>query len=32
KVIGKELDTTDDVAAHDPSTNGLINQFKKWSA
>lgn len=31
KVIGKELDTADDVAAHDPSTNGLINQFKKWS-
>lgn len=31
KVIGKELDDSKDVEAHDPSTNGLINQFKKWS-
>lgn len=31
KVIGKELDDSKEVAAHDPSTNGLINQFKKWS-
>lgn len=31
KVIGKELDNADAVSTHDPSTNGLINQFKKWS-
>lgn len=31
KVIGKELDDKSDVGTHDPSTNGLINQFKKWS-
>lgn len=31
KVIGKELDDKSEVSAHDPSTNGLINQFKKWS-
>lgn len=31
KVIGKELDDSKDVEAHDPSTNGLINLFKKWS-
>lgn len=32
KNIGKELDDSANVATHDPSTNGLINQFKKWSA
>lgn len=32
KAIGKELDDAKDVESHDPSTNGLINQFKKWSA
>lgn len=32
KAIGTELDNADAVDAHDPSTNGLINQFKKWSA
>ncbi|CAH6720695.1 glucose-6-phosphate isomerase [[Candida] jaroonii] len=31
KVIGKELDDKSSVETHDPSTNGLINQFKKWS-
>lgn len=31
KAIGKELDAAAEVSAHDPSTNGLINQFKKWS-
>lgn len=31
KVIGKELDNSSDIETHDPSTNGLINQFKKWS-
>ncbi|QLQ79453.1 hypothetical protein HG537_0C01000 [Torulaspora globosa] len=30
KVIGKELDSTDKIQAHDGSTNGLINQFKQW--
>ncbi|CUS24471.1 LAQU0S16e02454g1_1 [Lachancea quebecensis] len=30
KVIGKELEGSDDVKAHDASTNGLINQFKSW--
>ncbi|EER35862.1 glucose-6-phosphate isomerase [Candida tropicalis MYA-3404] len=32
KVIGKELDDKAPVATHDASTNGLINQFKKWEA
>lgn len=31
KVIGKELDDKSKVESHDPSTNGLINQFKQWS-
>ncbi|CAR25992.1 hypothetical protein ZYGR_0B00110 [Zygosaccharomyces rouxii] len=31
KVIGKELDTSDPISAHDGSTNGLINQFKQWA-
>lgn len=31
KVIGKELEDKQAVETHDPSTNGLINQFKKWS-
>ncbi|WPK25020.1 hypothetical protein PUMCH_002319 [Australozyma saopauloensis] len=31
KAIGKELDVAGDVSTHDPSTNGLINQFKEWS-
>lgn len=31
KVIGKELDDSKEVSDHDASTNGLINQFKKWS-
>lgn len=30
KVIGKELDNSDKINAHDGSTNGLINQFKEW--
>lgn len=30
KVIGKELDNTEKITAHDASTNGLINQFKEW--
>lgn len=30
KVIGKELDGSDKIDAHDGSTNGLINQFKQW--
>ncbi|KAK9317997.1 Phosphoglucose isomerase [Lipomyces starkeyi] len=32
KSIGKQLDTSEPVDNHDSSTNGLINQFKKWSA
>ncbi|KAK9494626.1 Phosphoglucose isomerase [Lipomyces doorenjongii] len=32
KSIGKQLDTSEPVENHDSSTNGLINQFKKWSA
>ncbi|KAJ8103992.1 Phosphoglucose isomerase [Lipomyces tetrasporus] len=32
KSIGKQLDGPEDVENHDSSTNGLINQFKKWSA
>lgn len=31
KKIGNELDNKDPVTTHDPSTKGLINQFKKWS-
>ena len=32
KVIGKELENNDEkVESHDPSTRGLINQFKEWS-
>lgn len=31
KKIGKELDDQKEVAAHDASTNGLINQFKQWA-
>jgi glucose-6-phosphate isomerase len=31
KAIGKELDDSAKVSNHDPSTNGLINQFKEWS-
>lgn len=31
KAIGKELDVSGGVSSHDPSTNGLINQFKEWS-
>ncbi|KAF5100943.1 hypothetical protein D0Z00_001074 [Geotrichum galactomycetum] len=31
KVIGAELNDKTDVSSHDASTNGLINQFKKWS-
>lgn len=31
KVIGKELDDKTPVTTHDPSTKGLINQFKEWS-
>lgn len=30
KVIGKELDNSSKIEAHDASTNGLINQFKQW--
>ncbi|CCH62646.1 hypothetical protein TBLA_0H03640 [Henningerozyma blattae CBS 6284] len=30
KVIGKELEGSEIVKAHDESTNGLINQFKQW--
>ncbi|SCU94950.1 LANO_0E08768g1_1 [Lachancea nothofagi CBS 11611] len=30
KAIGKELEGSEKVAAHDASTNGLINQFKTW--
>lgn len=30
KVIGKELDNSNKIEAHDASTNGLINQFKEW--
>lgn len=29
--IGKELNDDKKVDNHDPSTNGLINQFKQWS-
>lgn len=29
--IGKELNDDKPVNDHDPSTNGLINQFKQWS-
>ncbi|KAK9321690.1 Phosphoglucose isomerase [Lipomyces orientalis] len=32
KSIGKQLDAPEAVDNHDSSTNGLINQFKKWSA
>jgi len=32
KVIGKELDDKKPVETHDPSTKGLINKFKEWSA
>ncbi|KAK9332821.1 Phosphoglucose isomerase [Lipomyces starkeyi] len=32
KSIGKQLDTSEPVDNHDSSTNGLINQFKTWSA
>lgn len=31
-VIGKELQDGADIESHDPSTNGLINQFKTWSS
>ncbi|CUM65387.1 uncharacterized protein PRCAT00003023001 [Priceomyces carsonii] len=31
KVIGKELDDKEKVKNHDPSTRGLINQFKEWA-
>ncbi|KAK6464424.1 phosphoglucoisomerase [Scheffersomyces coipomensis] len=31
KVIGKELDNSNEIESHDGSTNGLINQFKAWS-
>lgn len=30
KVIGKELEDSSNIASHDASTNGLINQFKQW--
>lgn len=30
KVIGKELNDSSNIATHDASTNGLINQFKSW--
>lgn len=30
KAIGPELDSSSKVDKHDPSTNGLINQFKEW--
>ncbi|SCW03605.1 LAFE_0G14158g1_1 [Lachancea fermentati] len=30
KVIGKELDDSDNTESHDASTNALINQFKNW--
>lgn len=30
KVIGKELNDTEEIMSHDASTNGLINQFKQW--
>lgn len=30
KVIGKELDNSSKIEAHDASTNGLINQFRQW--
>ncbi|ODV94579.1 hypothetical protein PACTADRAFT_50457 [Pachysolen tannophilus NRRL Y-2460] len=32
KVIGKELNDKTPVTTHDPSTQGLINQFKQWAA
>lgn len=31
KAIGTELEDKTEVESHDGSTNGLINQFKKWS-
>lgn len=31
KVIGKELEDSSEVSTHDGSTQGLINQFKKWA-
>lgn len=31
KAIGAELNDKKQVSGHDASTNGLINQFKKWS-
>lgn len=31
KAIGSELNDKKEVESHDPSTNGLINVFKKWS-
>lgn len=31
KVIGAELEDKKEIGSHDGSTNGLINQFKKWS-
>lgn len=31
KAIGKELEDGKEVHSHDPSTSGLINQFKAWS-
>lgn len=30
KVIGNELNDSSNIATHDASTNGLINQFKSW--
>lgn len=32
KSIGAELNDKEAVSSHDASTNGLINQFKEWSA
>ncbi|GMM37285.1 glucose-6-phosphate isomerase [Saccharomycopsis crataegensis] len=31
KAIGKELEDGEKIDSHDPSTSGLINQFKSWS-
>ena len=31
KAIGAELNDSEDVKTHDPSTQSLINTFKKWS-
>lgn len=31
KAIGKELVGGEEIHSHDPSTSGLINQFKSWS-